>query len=498
MENSGVTQKTAIATRWSTITEIVAKLVTPVTSMVLARLLTPEAFGVIATINMVISFADMFTDAGFQKFLIQHEFKDEVELDEDTTVAFWTNLIISLVGWLIIGVFSEPIAKMVGNPGLGNVITVAAVSLPLTSFSSIQMARYRRKFDFKTLFYVRLIGVCVPIFVTVPIAFVTRSFWALVIGTIAGNLTNAIVLTIRSDWKPSFYYSFEKLKRMFMFSWWILLESISVWLTSYIGTFIVGANLSTYYLGIYKTSMTTTNQIISLITTATSAPLFTALSKLQNDEREFEKVYFKYIQAVSVMVVPLGIGMFLYRGLVTEILLGSQWGEAANFIGLWALMSSVCLIWGTYCSGVYNAKGKPIFSFLAQVLHLLVLVPVLIISSKKGFEMLYISRSFVRLEFVLVQFVIIKYFFKISPIKLIGKTIPAFVGSILMTLGAVVLQAVSSVLIWQIISIIICIIIYFVSVKLIYKDLLNEAFKVLGFDIGKAFIAIYSKIRRKS
>lgn len=102
-------------------------------------------------------------------------------------------------------------------------------------------------------------------------------------------MVNAIILTARSEWKPSFYYNLEQLKRMFLFSWWILLESISVWLTSYIGTFIVGSYLSTYYLGLYKTSMTTTNQIISLITTATSAPLFTALSKLQNKDKEFRE-----------------------------------------------------------------------------------------------------------------------------------------------------------------------------------------------------------------
>ena len=204
MEKAEISRLTANATRWSTITEIVAKLVSPITSMILARLLTPEAFGVIATINMVISFADMFTDAGFQKFLIQHQFKDEQELNQNTTVAFWTNLIISLIGWLIIAIFSENIAELVGNPGLGNVIVIAAVSLPLTSFSSIQMSRYKRNFDFKTLFYVRIVGVCVPIFVTVPLAFVTRSFWALVIGTIVGNLVNAIILTARSEWKPSF------------------------------------------------------------------------------------------------------------------------------------------------------------------------------------------------------------------------------------------------------------------------------------------------------
>lgn len=130
MEKAEISRLTANATRWSTITEIVAKLVSPITSMILARLLTPEAFGVIATINMVISFADMFTDAGFQKFLIQHQFKDEQELNQNTTVAFWTNLIISLIGWLIIAIFSENIAELVGNPGLGNVIVIAAVSLP--------------------------------------------------------------------------------------------------------------------------------------------------------------------------------------------------------------------------------------------------------------------------------------------------------------------------------------------------------------------------------
>lgn len=492
MEKAEISRLTANATRWSTITEIVAKLVSPITSMILARLLTPEAFGVIATINMVISFADMFTDAGFQKFLIQHQFKDEQELNQNTTVAFWTNLIISLIGWLIIAIFSENIAELVGNPGLGNVIVIAAISLPLTSFSSIQMSRYKRNFDFKTLFYVRIVGVCVPIFVTVPLAFVTRSFWALVIGTIVGNLVNAVILTVRSEWKPSFYYNLGQLKRMFLFSWWILLESVSVWLTSYIGTFIVGSYLSTYYLGLYKTSMTTTNQIISLITTATSAPLFTALSKLQNKDKEFREVYFKYIQAIAILVVPLGVGMFMYRKLITLILLGSQWTEAANFIGLWSLTSSVCLVWGTYCSGIYNAKGKPIFSFAAQILHLIVLVPVLFISAQKGFEILYISRSLVRLEFVLVQLIIIKIFFKISPLKLIGKTIPAFIGSMAMCIVSIGLGKINDSILWQLISVGICIIVYFFTLRILFKGIITEAFETLGFNIRN----LLEKLRR--
>lgn len=480
MEMSEVSKKTALATRWSSLTEIIAKLVTPISSMVLARLLVPEVFGMIATINMVISFADMFTDAGFQKFLIQHEFKDEKDLDDSTTVAFWTNLSVSLLIWFFICVFSGEIAKLVGNPGLGNAIAVAAISLPLTSFSSIQMARYKRKFDFKTLFYVRIVCVCVPLFVTVPLAFITRSFWALIIGTIAGNLANAIILTARSEWKPNLFFSMEKLKEMFSFSWWILLESISIWLTSYIGTFIVGTNLSDYYLGIYKTSMTTTNQVIGLITSATSAPLFTALSKLQNDDKDFSNVFFQYIQAISIFVIPLGVGMYLFRDLTTAILLGNQWGEAADFIGLWALTSSFCLVLGTYISGLYNAKGKPVLSFVVQMLHLVVLIPVLIIGSQISFKTLYISRSLVRFEFVAVQMIFMKIYLKMSPLHLVKTIVPSLICTIIMSSAALVLGKVTNTMIWQMVSVVICIIVYFISMRILYKETFKKALNILG------------------
>lgn len=89
---SSLQSQTANATRWSSITEIVSRLVLPLVNMVLARLLTPDAFGVVATITMIISFAEIFADAGFQKYIIQHKFSDQQELDQCTDVAFWTNL----------------------------------------------------------------------------------------------------------------------------------------------------------------------------------------------------------------------------------------------------------------------------------------------------------------------------------------------------------------------------------------------------------------------
>ena len=154
------------ATKWSAIAEIVAKLVLPITNMVLARLLTPDAFGVVATITMIVSFVEIFTDAGFQKYLVQHEFEDDTDREHSTTVAFWSNFVLSLILWGAIAIFCEPLARLIGNPGLGNVITIACVTIPLAAFSSIQMALYKRDFDFKNLFKVRVAGIFVPIFVT--------------------------------------------------------------------------------------------------------------------------------------------------------------------------------------------------------------------------------------------------------------------------------------------------------------------------------------------
>ena len=226
--STNLNSKVKTATKWSAMTEILVRVLMPIVNMVLARLLTPEAFGIVTTLTMIITFAEIFTDAGFQKYLVQHEFKDEQDKNESTNVAFWSNFTLSLVIWGLITVFCEPLATIVGNPGLGYVLVIACASIPLAAFSSIQMALYRRALDFKTLFKVRMVGILVPLFVTVPLAFVMRGFWALVIGTLVQNLANAVMLTWFSQWKPRLFFSIRKLKEMFSFTVWSLVEAITI------------------------------------------------------------------------------------------------------------------------------------------------------------------------------------------------------------------------------------------------------------------------------
>lgn len=108
------------AAKWSSIGEVCAKLIAPVTNAILARLLIPETFGVVATLTVVISFAEIFTDAGFQKYLVQHEFAGEEDLELSTNVAFWTNLLLSLVLWAGIAIFATPHCQGGGLSGMRN------------------------------------------------------------------------------------------------------------------------------------------------------------------------------------------------------------------------------------------------------------------------------------------------------------------------------------------------------------------------------------------
>lgn len=463
-------KKVVKATKWSAMTEIVARLVMPISNIVLARILAPEAFGIVATITMVITFAEVFTDAGFQKYLVQHEFVDETDKEQSTNVAFWSNLSMSLFFWIIIAVFRNEIARIVGNPGMGGVLVIASFSIPLAAFSSIQMALYKRELDFKTLFKVRIVGLCIPLFVTIPCAFLMKTFWALVIGIITRDVFNAVVLTWFSKWKPRFYYSFLKLKEMLWFSSWSVAESISIWLTGYADVFLVGSVLNQYYLGLYKTSMTFVGSITGLITAATTPVLFSSLSRLQNNQSDFMHFFLKFQKLVGILVIPLGVIVFCFNDFITAFVLGHQWVEAAGFIGLWGLTSSIVIVLSNYASEIYRSKGKPQLSLLSQSLHLAFLFPAVWIAIGYGYETLYTTRALVRFQAVIVDLVIMYLYIGFLPFRLIGNIFPSILAALLMALLSLILKRLlPDNNIFNIMSMIICCMTYLI-VLFMFKD----------------------------
>lgn len=450
----------AQATKWSSVTELGSKLIAPLTNAILARLLIPEVFGVVATLTLVVSFAEIFTDAGFQKYLVQHQFESEDELNKSTNVAFWTNLILSVAIWGVIALMVTPIADMVGASGYESAIVLMSAEIPLLAFSSIQMARYRREFDYKNLFVARMAVSMVPLVVTVPAALIFRSHWALVIGTLARDVLNAVILTVRSKWKPRFYYSFAKLKEMLSFSLWTIVENITIWLSSNIDIFIVGTILSAYYLGIYKTTIATANSYMGIITSATTPVLFAALSRCQDHDGDFREVFFRFQRMVALLVLPLGFGVFVFRELATSILLGSQWTETADFLGMWFLSGAVTIVFSNYNSEAFRSKGKPKLSILVQLIYLLVLVPALLMTVRESYETLTVARTLTRFVIIIASMGVMQFSLRIRAVEIVKNTLPQLVSALVMSAAGTALLRISRNVVWQLFSVGLCVLVY--------------------------------------
>lgn len=468
-------KKIVQSTKWSGITELLSKIITPFINLFLARILTPEVFGVVATFTLVITFAEVFTDAGFQKYLVQHEFEDDEDRINSTNVAFWTNFIFSCVVWLIILIFRDPIASLVGSPGYGWEIVIVGLNIPMVALSSIQAALYRRDFKFKQLLPIRVITCAVPLVVTLPLALVLRNCWALIIGTLAKEAVYMLSLSIKSDWRPKWYYSFAKLKEMLSFSATMMADSFMIWFTSYAGTFIVSQYLTTYYIGIYKTGITTISTYMNLIYTITAPVFFAALSRAQKDKHECDRLYYSFQRYCALIVIPLGFGAFVFRDFVTQILLGDQWGEASLMIGLVALALAYTILTAQFNSDYFRSQGKPKIALLVQSIYAAAMAMVLPVAVQRPFDILCISRFFLILFYAVVSTVVICLRFKVSLATILHNLLYPTVAAVIMSGVGMLLRQVSTSFVWNIVSILICAIVYLLVILLIprtRKDLL--------------------------
>lgn len=391
-------------------------------------------------------------DSGFQRYVIQREYHDQSEKYRCANVAFWTNLILGFSLFAIIALFRESIAKLVGNPGLGDVLMVASITIPVNAVTSIQMAIFKHSLDFKTLFYRRLTSVIIPILVTIPLALYLRTYWALVIGSLTSNIVTAIVLTIFSPWRPSWFFDLGILHDMIGYSVWTLLDAILVWATSYIEIFFIGVLLSDYYLGLYKTAMTTVSQFISLITAIILPVLMPAFARAQNDYAQLRSIIFTIQKYSALPLALLGSLIFIFRVQITDILLGQQWLAISTFIGIWAIVEIFALIFARFCSNIFPAIGKPRLSAWIQFLHLIVLVPAVYISATYSFEALYWTRSLVRFQAIALYLYFAYKYVYLSPMQMAKNVSPyLFAGVMTMLLGQLLLLIWSddiSIIVW--------------------------------------------------
>lgn len=476
---NSIDSKVGKSLKWSSYGELLAKLIAPISNMILARILIPEDFGVVATVNMIITFVDLFTDSGFAKYIVQADFKNEREFNEYTNIAFWTNLFLSVLLWGVIIVFRYPIASMVGSSGKEVVIVLASSQLIITAFSSIQTAIYRRKFDFKTLFVARTLTAFVPMFITVPLAILLRNYWSLVIGTIILQLINAFYLMIKSKWKPKLYYKFGQLKEMFSYSCWSLAEALSYWMMTWFDIFIIGSSFSSYYVGIYRNSLNMVNTVMQLVKASIIPVLFATLSRLKDNNADFSKMYLKMMGGAGTLLLPMGVGLFVFCDTATLILFGKGWEDASVIVGCWALSSCLNSLFVNFYGEALKAKGYPKLLFFYECLCLFIMIPLCYLSKDAGFWQMVYTRSALVIVQIILGFYVMKKNTGIGPLEMINVNFPSFICAIVMGVFGFYVRQINSSLMWQVGSIFSCIVIYFELYYLFFKNKLITMIKQL-------------------
>ena len=369
---------------WSAVGEISAKLISPIATIILARILTPSDFGILAICNMVLFFLDIIVDAGFSKYLIQREFKNQKELNQFTNVAFIATLATAIILWIIILIFKEPIAAFLGNPEYSCVIVVTSSQMILVAYICPMLALLRRDFQYKKLCLFRIIPAFAPLMVAVPLAYYTKSYWSLIIGSYIMYIMQTFIITRLCIWRPSLYWSFDKLKEMFGFSFWSLFEGLAHWLIFWIDTFILTRHFSSYYVGLYKNSSSIIMSLFLMVATTVVPVLFSTLSRIKNTSESFILIL-SIERLILYLLLPACCVIWYNKDLITLILLGNQWGQASIIIGLWAIIMTVSISIYSFPAEAFKAIGEPKFLFLYQCCYLIFLIPICQITSLYGF-----------------------------------------------------------------------------------------------------------------
>lgn len=350
--------------KWSTLGELVSKVVPPLFFIVTARLLTPQDFGIVATSAMVVAFASIFWEAGLSKALIQNQ---EYDIQKLSNIVFYTNLILSLIAYFILFLLSDSIANFFHDERVADVLKVSGLSLIIGALMSVQTALLQKEFEFKKLFYSRFVGTIVPGIIAMVMAFMGYGYWSLVWGTIASLALQVFILWNLSSWRPTIEYDFDIAIKIFHFSKWILLSALLSWFFIWGDIFVLGLFFTSHELGLYRTGNYFVGAVIGLVTAPVVPVMYSYFSKIQNDKESVKEVLLFSSKVVSFFVLPMGVAIYIAQNPLSDLIFGEKWIGIASVIGYLALTHSLAWIVGLNTE-VYKAIGKPKIEFTMQLI----------------------------------------------------------------------------------------------------------------------------------
>lgn len=403
--------------KWNILAELVSKAVGPVVFLVLARLLTPEDFGVVGAATLVISFSQAFWEAGLSKALIRHPENPE----KAATTVFWLNLGLSLLVAAFLAIAAGPISRIFHDARIENVIRVLALQLPLAAFGSVQTALLQREFRFKKLFWVRLVTTAAPGLMSIPLAMGGLGYWALIAGTLCGSMTQSAALWFMSSWRPTGKLDFELAGRMLRFGVWVIGEALLGWFYMWGDGFLVGVFLGTHELGVYRTGSVFVALVFALALSPALPVIYSAFSRHQHDTKHLTVVLLKTQKALFLFALPIGLGLYLLQIPVAELVFGDKWDGVGQVVGILGLIVGLSWLMGANPEA-YKAMNRPDIFTKLLLIGLVYYIPAYYFSLRHGVETFLWTRLALFLVSQIMHFVALKKMLGVGPVAVFSNS----------------------------------------------------------------------------
>ena len=369
---STLKEKTAKGLGWGFVDNLLGAGFTAVVSIILARILSPEEFGLVGMITIFIVLGTNLMDSGFTNALIR---KEEVT-DKDLSTVFYTNLAIGLAIYSILYFTAPLIASFLEEGILVELLRVLGLSVVILSFGQVQRVTFIRKIDFRTQAIISMAASVVSGVCSIWMALEGCGVWSLVAQQLSKQATVALLLWVFSTWKPSLIFSVKSFREMFAFGSKLLACSIISVIWNEIYSFVIGKLYSPVSVGYFSRAEKFKSMVTINIGQVVQRVGYPVMSTIQNDPERQVRVYRKIVRLTILITSTLVMGLLGCADAMIEVLIGAKWLPAGDYLRILGLSGIfIPLLLGSV--NVFNANGKSEITLKLEIIKtLLAVIPV--------------------------------------------------------------------------------------------------------------------------
>ncbi len=330
-ENKSLKLQTFSGMIWKFAERISAQLVSFVVSIILARMLLPEAYGIIALVTVFISLCDEFVSGGFATSLIQKKDADNV----DFSSVLYFSVLVSVVFYGLLFFGAPLIADFYSKYDrelLIAVIRVMGLRVIISAVNSVQHAYVTRAMQFRRFFWSTLSGTLVSAVIGINMAYTGFGIWALVAQYCSMSLVDTIVLWFTVRWRPQLVYSWERMKGLFSYGWKIFAASMIRTLYNNLRSLIIGKLYTSEDLAYYNKGQGFPSLASTITFGAIDSVLFSAIAKRQSDIGSVRNILRRSIVVGSYLLLPLMFGMAVIGRPLILLLLTEKWEPCVIYL----------------------------------------------------------------------------------------------------------------------------------------------------------------------